>query len=66
MKRRHSITPTDAGKPLPPNPLWSRSPPVTSKDGKVVWVDAMVLPSVTAHNVAAEKNGNGRNWGRGW
>jgi hypothetical protein len=80
MKRRHSITPTDAGKPLLANPAWSYSPPerkritveVINDDGEierrridVVEVDATVLTSVTAHNVAAEKCGNGRGWGRG-
>ena len=37
-------------QPLPPpNPAWRYSPPVQSKDGKVVWLDAMVLHTVAEH-----------------
>ena len=35
--------------PPPPNPAWRYSPPVPSKDGKVVWVDAMVLTTLAEH-----------------
>ncbi len=29
-----------------PNPLWVRTPPAVSKDGKTVRFDAMVLPEL--------------------
>jgi hypothetical protein len=47
MSRRPAITPTDASKPLPANPAWSYSPPTVSRDGRVVWLDAMTLANVT-------------------
>lgn len=37
-------------KPKPkPNPAWQHSAPVPSKDGKTVWVDAMVLTTLAEH-----------------
>lgn len=36
-------------KPSAPNPLWRYSAPQASRDGRVVWVDAMQLPTVHAH-----------------
>lgn len=63
---RHAITPSDKGRSLPANPLWQRSPPVTSKDGRIVWIDATVLSNIAAHNAAADaRNGKSGGWGRG-
>lgn len=33
----------------PPNPMWRRSKPVQSKDGKSVWLDLMVVADVAEH-----------------
>lgn len=32
-----------------PNPMWKRSKPVQSKDGKSVWLDLMVVAEVAEH-----------------
>lgn len=68
MKKRHAITPTDQGKPLPANPQWRRAEPsvVRLSDGRDwVWLDAYHAVTLPAqHQAAADKRGNGKDWGR--
>lgn len=49
--------------PLAPNPLWRYSPPQPSRDGRVVWVDAMQLPMAVEHQAAIDE-ANAKRGGR--